>query len=256
MWKKAPERFPMKILLAPSETKREGGSRSFDPCRLLFPELSPLRRELLERYRALLREGDPKGLHTLFGLKREEEIARYASHDPLGAPVLPAVERYTGVAYDHLDYPSLPEKAREYVRQNVVIFSNLFGPVLAGDPLPDYRLKQGAPLGEIRTEGRYREAATPLLEAWLEGEDLLDLRAGYYDKFYKPSLPYTSLKFLKGGKVVSHWAKAYRGLVLRHLALNGTESLEAFLALEIPGLTLEEIQRKKHRTEVIYRIEA
>ncbi len=244
----------MKILLAPSEAKREGGSGRFDPCRLLFPELCPLRRELLERYRALLRQGDPEELHTLFGLKRDQEIARYSDHDPLDAPVLPAVERYTGVAFEHLDCPSLPEGARSFIRKNVVIFSNLFGPVLAGDPLPDYRLKQGAPLGEIRTERRYREAASPLLERWLEGEEILDLRAGYYDKFYKPSLPTTTLKFLKGGKVVSHWAKAYRGLVLRHLALSGAESLETFLALEIPGLTLEEIQRKKHRTELIFRI--
>jgi cytoplasmic iron level regulating protein YaaA (DUF328/UPF0246 family) len=246
----------MKILLAPSETKRKGGKGSFDPGRLLFPELTPLRNELLERYRSILQKGDARELTLLFGLKREEEIARYAVHNPLEGPVLPAVERYTGVAFDHLDYPSLPEEARSFVRKNVVIFSNLFGPVLAGDPLPDYRLKQGAPLGEIRTERRYREAAAPLLETWLEGEEILDLRAGYYDKFYKPSLPTTTLKFLKGGKVVSHWAKAYRGLVLRQLALNGVESLEAFLALEIHGLVLEEIRRKKHRTEVIYRIEA
>jgi len=246
----------MKILLAPSESKQAGGEGIFHPCRLLFEPLCPLRQELLERYVEQVRSSGPGVLRELFGLKREEEIARYAGLDPLEAPILPAVERYTGVAFDHLDYASLPGKARKYVRENVVIFSNLFGPVLAGDPLPDYRLTQGAPLGEIRPERLYRKTGSPLLDAWLAGEDLLDLRAGYYDKFYKPSLPYTSLKFLKGGKVVSHWAKAYRGLVLRHLALNGTESLEAFLALEIPGLTLEEIQRKKHRTEVIYRIEA
>jgi cytoplasmic iron level regulating protein YaaA (DUF328/UPF0246 family) len=246
----------MKILLAPSESKRSGGAGAFDPCRLLFESLCPLRRELLERYRELLREGDPDSLRELFGLKKESEIARYAQHDPLGAPVLKAVERYTGVAFDHLDYASLPPTAQAYIDHNVLIFSNLFGPIRAGDPLPDYRLTQGAALGDIRPEQRYREAATPLLEELLADEAILDLRAGYYDRFYKPSHPYTTLKFLKGGRVVSHWAKAYRGLVLRHLALNATEDLETFLALEIPGLVLEEIQRKKHRTEVIYRIEA
>ena len=243
------------ILLAPSEGKRPGGEGAFDPCRLLFDTLCPLRRRLLEAYRSLIRSGDPETLQKLFGLKKAHEIARYASLDPLGAPVLPAVERYSGVAFDHLDYASLPEAARRYVRENTVIFSNLFGPVLAGDPLPDYRLTQGAALGEIRPEVEYRKAASPLLDHALEGKEILDLRAGFYDKFYKPSLPYTTLKFLKNGKVVSHWAKAYRGLVLRHMALNGVENLEAFLALPIPGLALEEIREGKLRREVIYRID-
>jgi len=245
----------MKILLAPSETKHPGGKGAFDPCPLLFDELCSLRTELLERYREIIRRGDPEELQKLFGLKKPDEIARYAGHDPLGAPVLPAVERYTGVAYDYLDYASLPEEPRAYVRENVLIFSNLFGPLLAGDLLPDYRLRQGASLGEIRTERRYRGEAAPLLEEYLDGEDLLDLRAGYYDKFYLPGRPYTALKFLKEGKVVSHWAKAYRGLVLRHLALNAVDTLDAFLALPIPGLSLEEIRTVKNRTEVIYRIE-
>ncbi|WP_456393170.1 YaaA family protein [Nitratifractor sp.] len=245
----------MKILLAPSESKKAGGSGSFDPCALLFTELCPLRRELLDRYRQIIQSGDKGAIDALFGLKKAEEIERYLHSDPVGAPVLKAIERYVGVAFDHLDYASLDPRAREYVEANVVIFSNLFGPILAGDPIPDYRLKQGAPLGEIRTEKRYREEATPLLEAFLEGEEILDLRAGYYDKFYRPSRPYTTLKFLKDGKVVSHWAKAYRGTVLRHLALAGVESLEAFLALPIPGLELSEIRETKNRRELIYVID-
>jgi len=245
----------MKILLAPSETKRPGGRGAFDPCRLLFPELCPLRKELARVYRAIIRSDDPDAIHDIFGLKKPSEIARYLAFDPLNAPVMKAVERYTGVAYDHLDYPSLPHSAQRYLEKHLIIFSNLFGPVLAGDLIPDYRLKQGAFLGEIRTEVRYHEAAAALLDDLLKEEELLDLRAGYYDKFYKPSRSVTTLKFLKEGKVVSHWAKAYRGTVLRHLALNAIDSLNAFLALPIPGLILEEIQTKRNKTEVIYRIE-
>ena len=243
------------ILLAPSEGKRPGGEGTFDPCRLLFDPLCPLRKHLLETYRTLIRSDDPETLQRLFGLKKADEIARYSALDPSESPVLPAVERYSGVAYDHLDYTSLPEESRNYVRERTVIFSNLFGPVLAGDPLPDYRLTQGAALGGIRPEVEYRREASALLDRYLEGKEILDLRAGFYDRFYKPSLPYTTLKFLKNGKVVSHWAKAYRGLVLRHLALHQIESFEAFLALPIPGLVLEEIREGKQRREVIYRID-
>ena len=244
----------MKILLAPSESKRAGGSGNFDLCGLLFPELCPLRKEILERYRQVVKSGDRRAVEVMFGLKKPEEIERYLHTDPLNSPVLKAVERYVGVAFDHLDFPSLDSRAQRYVESNVIIFSNLFGPILARDLIPDYRLKQGAPIEEIRTEKLYREEATPLLETFLAGEEILDLRAGFYDKFYRPIRPYTTLKFLKNGKVVSHWAKAYRGTVLRHLALAGVESLEAFLALPIPGLELSEIRETKNRRELIYAI--
>ncbi|RUM73616.1 MAG: peroxide stress protein YaaA, partial [Sulfurovum sp.] len=63
-----------------------------------------------------------------------------------------------------------------------------------------------------------------------------------------------TLKFLKNGKVVSHWAKAYRGKVLHEVAKAGVETLDDFMKLPIPGLQIEEIQTKKNKTEVIYAI--
>ena len=56
------------------------------------------------------------------------------------------------------------------------------------------------------------------------------------------------------GKVVSHWAKAYRGIVLREIAKAGIETLEDFIKLPIEGLTIKEIQTKKNKTEIIYEI--
>ncbi|MDQ7042287.1 MAG: peroxide stress protein YaaA, partial [Sulfurimonas sp.] len=92
------------------------------------------------------------------------------------------------------------------------------------------------------------------LDLYLGSHDILDLRAGYYDKFYKNTKPYTTLKFLKGGKTVSHWAKAYRGIVLRECALHNITSLEEFMVLEIDGLVVKEIKTTKNKTEIIYDI--
>ena len=94
------------------------------------------------------------------------------------------------------------------------------------------------------------------METYLEEAEILDLRAGFYDKFYKPTKPYTTLKFIKDGKVVSHWAKAYRGIVLREIAKAGVRSIEAFMKLPIDGLSIYEIQTKKNKTEVVYTIES
>ena len=245
----------MKILLAPSESKRSGGEEPFELCRLLFDELCPLRKELLEIYREILQRGDPEELHRIFGLKKESQIEHYRQIDPLHSGGMKAILRYEGVAFDYLDYESLDEKARGYIDANVILFSNLFGPVLASDLLPEYRLKQGAPLGQVQTDRRYREAAAPLLDALLEGEEILDLRAGYYDRFYKPAHPYTTMKFLIQGKSVSHWAKAWRGRVAREAALHEVETTQQLTALPLPGMRLLEIQRRKLRTELIYEVE-
>ncbi|NLY03740.1 MAG: hypothetical protein GXZ15_02700 [Campylobacter sp.] len=54
----------------------------------------------------------------------------------------------------------------------------------------------------------------------LNAKDILDLRVEFYDKFYLSSVPYMRLKFIKDGKVVSCWAKVYRGIALKHISEN------------------------------------
>jgi len=159
------------------------------------------------------------------------------------------------VAFEYLGYDKLDKQAQAYIDENVILFSNLFGPLRANDLIPEYKLKQGEALGEIKVEKFYHEHSANLMESYLENEEILDLRAGFYDKFYKPSKAYTTLKFIKDGKVVSHWAKAYRGIVLREIAKANIESISAFMKLPIEGLSIYEIQTKKNKTEIIYTIE-
>lgn len=244
----------MKILLAPSETKKPGGEKPFDINALLFNELLPYRNRLLHSYVNILQRGNMDELSRMFGLKKEADILAYRK-DIIHEPAMKAIERYTGVAFDHLSYAALSDDAKAYVDTHVILFSNLFGVLRANDEIPDYRLKQGEAVGDIKVEKLYNEQLTKLMDDYLAEEDILDLRAGFYDKFYKPSKPYTTLKFIKEGKVVSHWAKAYRGIVLREVAKAGIESLDDFMKLPIEGLGIREIQTKKNRTEIIYEID-
>jgi cytoplasmic iron level regulating protein YaaA (DUF328/UPF0246 family) len=244
----------MKILLAPSETKKSGGTLSFDPNTLLFDVLSPQRMKLLHTYTNVLQQGDMQILSKMFGIKKESDILKYKK-DLIHELTMKAIERYTGVAFDYLDYETLNDEAQTYIDENVILFSNLFGPIKSSDLIPEYKLKQGESVANIKTEKFYHEHSVHLLEAYLANEEILDLRAGFYDKFYKPTKPYTTLKFIKNGKVVSHWAKAYRGIVLREIAKAGVTSIESFMKLPIEGLSIEEIQTKKNKTEIIYNIE-
>ncbi|MCF6243502.1 MAG: YaaA family protein [Sulfurovum sp.] len=243
----------MKILLAPSETKKSGGKDSFNPPSLLFNALAPQRIKLLHAYTNVIQQGDIHVLSKMFGIKKESDILKYKK-DIIHELTMKAIERYTGVAFDYLKYEALGNKAQTYIDENVILFSNLFGPIRALDLIPEYKLKQGEVVGEIKPEKFYNEHAAHLMEAYLADEEILDLRAGFYDKFYKPRKPYTALKFIKEGKVVSHWAKAYRGIVLREIAKAEVSSIDEFMKLPIEGLNIEEIQTKKNKTEIIYTI--
>ena len=244
----------MKILLAPSETKKSGGTEPFKLDTLLFKSLLPQRTKLLHTYINVLQQGDMQVLSKMFGIKKEADILKHKK-DIIHELTMKAIERYTGVAFDYLGYNELDTSAQTYIDKNVILFSNLFGPIRSSDYIPEYKLKQGEAVGEIKTEKFYHEHSAQLMEEYLQNDEILDLRAGFYDKFYKPTKPYTTLKFIKDGKVVSHWAKAYRGIVLREIAKAGVTSIENFMKLPIEGLSIHEIQTKKNKTEIIYNIE-
>lgn len=249
-------RTKMRILLAPSETKIKGGQEAFDISTLLFSELTSQRTNLLHQYTNILQKNNIDELKQMFGLKKIEDITYHSKKDIIYEPTMKAIERYTGVAFDYLDYTSLQIEAQDYIDKYTIIFSNIFGVLRASDMIPEYRLQQGKSIGDTRPERFYKPLLQPLLDEYLDGEDILDIRAGFYDKYYKPSLPYTTLKFIKSGKVVSHWAKAYRGIVLREIAINNVNSLEKFMALPIEGLSINEIQTKQNKTEIVYNIDS
>ncbi|MDY0117491.1 MAG: YaaA family protein [Sulfurimonadaceae bacterium] len=239
----------LKILFSPAEGKREGGSRS--PSELLGSR--DARASILQKYNEIILSGDTKTICELFGLKKESDCEIY-QQDIFTSPHMDAIERYTGVAYEYLNYLSLEDSAQEYLRKHCIIFSNLYGPILGGDAIANYKVSQGNKIGAIAPEKFYKDRFSYQLDLFLGNDEILDLRAGYYDKFYDVKTPYTTLKFLKNGKTVSHWAKAYRGIVLREIAKNNITSLEEFQKLEIENLTIKEMKIIKNKTEIIYDI--
>lgn len=244
----------MIILFAPSEGKREGGTLPpLNEGSFLFSALYPKRLDVIQQYEHVIRNGKDEALYDLFGIKDPKEYERYRVPFSL-APTMKAIERYDGVAYDYLDYQSLSSEAQNYLDHNVILFSNLFGPIRSGDAIPDYKLKQGSSIGTFAPEKYYKEHFSAVLDEMVGDQEILDIRAGFYDKFYIPSKQTTTLKFLKEGKVVSHWAKAYRGTLLREAAVHQVKSIQELLALNIEGLFLNEIVETKKKKEVIYTI--
>ena len=239
----------LKILFSPSEGKNSGGS---DEKKELLGATNA-RDEILKSYNEIALSKDEELIKSLFGIKKFSDCEPYIN-DVFDSPLMSAIERYQGVAYDYLKYKELDSKAKEYLKQNTIIFSNLYGPVLGGDPIANYKVKQGNNVGKIVPDKFYKDRFTYQLDLYFSNDEILDLRAGYYDKFYKLTKPYATLKFLKDGKTVSHWAKAYRGVVLRECAKHDIKSMEEFMSLEIDGLSVAEIKVVKNKTEVVFNI--
>lgn len=120
--------------------------------------------------------------------------------------------------------------------------------------IPDYKLKQGETFNNLKIEKFYMDNFSKVIDEYLKDEDIIDLRAGFYEKFYKIEKPYVTMKFIKDGKVVSHWAKAYRGIILKLLAKNSISSIEELMSMQIENLKIEEIKKQKLKTEIVYSI--
>ena len=244
----------MKILFSPSEAKTAMSSNKFiDRGDFIFPNLYEKRCEILKIYDDFLQKATVEKISKLFGVKNLiDEPSLRESLFKKGA--VKAILRYDGVAYKHLDYRSLDSAAQEFIDKNTLIFSNLFGPVLAADALPEYKLKQGERIDGLNLEEFYRQNFSGEIDGWLGDDDILDLRAEFYEKFYRIRKPFATLKFLKNGKVVSHYAKAYRGIVLRQVAKNGIKNFDELCKMDIENLRLIDVKKTGLKSEFLVQI--
>jgi len=244
----------MKILFSPSEAKCKGGKyEKISKDNFLFPDLYQYRMEAIAKYQHFIDTATNEQLAKLFGTKKSDVIDYYKGN-LLEKKLVKAIGRYNGVAYNYLQYSKLKDNEQKYIDTNVIIFSNLYGPILSSNKVQDYKLKQTEKIEGFAFEKYYKEHFSNHLDEFLKNEDIIDLRAEFYKKFYKINKPYTTMKFIKNGKVVSHWAKAYRGIVLRELAINHVEIMADFKRLEINGLIVKEIIQKGFHSEIVFDI--
>lgn len=219
------------LLLPPSEGKAEGGSARRSRW---IPDQGAFGRRLGDR-RAVVAEalatgggGDEK----LLGVKGDHLLrAQSANTSLVGAPTLPAWQRYTGVVWDHLDPETLPAP----VRKQIVVVSGLLGLVRGDDPMPDYRLKMGAnlaPLGKLSTW--WRDAVTAEVARLARRHVIVDLlpqeHRAAWDPSSNPPVDAISVTLVDPtGKPGGHFAKAAKGELARAILLEGLEVLDSWV---------------------------
>ncbi|MBZ7954467.1 peroxide stress protein YaaA [Campylobacter sp. W0018] len=244
----------MKILFSPSESKNQNCTQNpINENSCIFKELFTFRMQALSKYEEYIQHSSLEDLKELFGIKNENEINKF-KHDLRKAPTQSAITLYNGVSYEYLNFSSLTLESQNYILENTLIFSNLFGVVKASDTLPFYKFKQGAKLGNFNIEKFYKEHFSDALDKYLQNEEILDLRAEFYDKFYIPKKNFFTYKFIKNGKVVSHFAKAYRGILLALCANIKAKNNQEILDNLPSNLKLKEIQIKGLKEEITLEI--
>lgn len=150
------------------------------------------------------------------------------------APTMPAVERYGGIVYDHLDAGSLSAAARGLADQHLAIVSGLFGLLRGGDRIPAYRLLMLADLpGLGKLHHVWRSVVPAAIRAAVDEDGvIINLLSGEYAAAVGPDLQHhrrvIDVTFLQpGGKRISSYGgKQAKGWLTRHLLERGGVSPE------------------------------
>lgn len=234
---------PFLILLPPSEGKASGGDGPpLDLDALSFEELNKTRAQLINSLAQL--SGKPRVAQKTLGVKGAAlEIARTENSEVMEAATLPAIDRYTGVMYDAIDSTSLSETEKDVFGSNTIIMSGLFGLLRPFDLIPAYKLKMGAKLRKTKNcAAVWKPLVTKSLATTAEGGVIWDLLPNEHSAALDPSKVRCdvrhTVKFLEAGpdgalKTVSHWSKALKGALVRHLVANPDQAGSAAGSLEL-----------------------
>ncbi len=230
----------MLILLPPSETKRPGGvGISIDKAAIIWAALDPAREILISALTEICQ--DPKrAIKALkLGARAEKEISKNQSL--MTSPTMPALERYSGVLFDAIDYYNLSEEAIARAGERLFIQSALFGLLPAMEQIPDYRFSAGSRLPGINLRALWHEYHA-LVWPRMVGP-ILDLRSKEYQEInpIPKERDYYVVEVLgSDGKLLNHFNKRSKGLFVRAALENGLDAISQLPAIaKIAGLKSE-----------------
>ncbi len=237
----------MRILLPPSEGKAtpQDGPR-LDLEALVYPRLGAQRRMVINALREL--GAGPEAASVLkLGARSASDAAVNVSL--MQAPCAPATQLYTGVLFEALEPATLSASQQKKLSETTLIASGLFGFVRTSDWIPNHRLAIGVNLPPLGPLTRWWRPHLEEVLGHMRGEAVLDVRSGGYQAAARPrgaTVLQLGVVRDEGGarKTVTHMAKKWRGLAVRHLVQDpticGNSSLEDILGSleDVTGDTL------------------
>ncbi|MGH3692381.1 MAG: YaaA family protein [Microbacterium sp.] len=210
----------MKILLPPSETKREGGDGSpLDLDALALPSLNDHRSAVVEALIDLAADEDVARRVLKLSERQRGDVVH--NRELRSAPTMPAIDRYTGVLFDALDARTLSAASRRWLGEHVWIHSAPLGPVGALDAVPTYRLAAGISLPGIPALRRHWAEATSRAIEEEQPSFVLDLRSEAYVALgpVPVAVPSAYVRVVTAhGRALNHFNKKSKGLLVRAIA--------------------------------------
>ena len=133
---------------------------------------------------------------------------------------LPAIDLYSGVLYQSLDFRTLPESVQKRGENEIFIFSDLFGVLRPSNLIPVHPKKT-----KISIKSSDWSDLLPDLLNPLESELVVDCRSSTYSGFWRPNPAITvAIRVFQESNgqrsVITHMSKKYRGELTRLLLLN------------------------------------
>ena len=129
----------MLILIPPSEgkTKVKSTGIRFEKTNFQFEDEVKKIVFLLENLSEL-----GEDLSSIYGTSQEKsELFHRQNQDVFNSRCAMAIQRYTGVVYEHINWDSMSDNAKKYMIKHIRIFSGLFGMTTPLTLIPDYKLK-------------------------------------------------------------------------------------------------------------------
>lgn len=216
----------MLILLPPSETKRPGGvGTSIDKAAIIWAALDEVRAQVITVLQQVSADQDLAVKALKLGERSAAEATKNLSL--WTAPTMPALERYTGVLYDALNYEELSTHALHRAERQLFIQSALFGLLPAMEKIPDYRLSADSKLPGINLKSLWTEGHQAVWPRLLG--PILDMRSESYVAL-NPVPSERESYFVEvvdkaQGRALNHFNKKAKGAFVRSALENGLDSI-------------------------------
>lgn len=231
----------MKIIFSPSKEMRE--ENIFENKKIEFTE--PKFKDKTNILIGILKEKSLSEIENIMKLKGELLNKTYKDiqdYDKL--KFIPAISMYYGVSFKELNLEDYSEKSLEYLKNNLLILSALYGVLLAFDLVKKYRLDMTM---SIIDKGLYnfwkKDINDYISNIFSKDEVLLNLASGEFSKLIdnkKISMINIDFKEEKDGayKSVSTYSKKARGQFLNYLIKNQIANLEDIKKIKLDGYSL------------------
>lgn len=230
----------MKILIPPSE-----GKAKVRPLDILFKDTNFEFAKYTQQIVDLLCLIENEDLTSVYGTTQEKAMMFHRQNqDVFNSKCVPAIERYTGVVYNHIEWNTLSKKSKNYMQKYILIFSGLFGLLTPETLIPDYKLKMNV----LSLEHHWKETLTKTLQ----DEDLvIDLLPQVHRKAYIPKDNVKKIDFIvikKGKKsAAGHFGKAVKGQLIKYIVMNQITSTDQFDKFNFDGFQWDgEVFIKEH----------